>query len=148
MSPRQAIQSTFTQERTYPASRDRVFAAWADPPVKASWFAPDALRYELDFCVGGQELLHASHEGGVLQVASTYHDIVNAERIVYTSSLAFDDRIATVSLTTVEFHDDGTGTRLILCEQGTFLDGLEQPDWREQGTSSWLDALGARVRAT
>ena len=88
------------------------------------------------------------HEGGVLQVTSTYHDIVNAERIVYTSSLAVDDRIATVSLTTVEFHDDGTGTRLILCEQGTFLDGLEQPAWREQGTSSWLDALGARVRAT
>ena len=148
MSPRQAIQSTFTQERSYLAPRDRVFAAWADPAVKASWFAPDALRHELDFCVGGQELLHASGEDGMLQLTSTYHDIVNAERIVYTSTLAVDNRIATVSLTTVEFHDDGRGTRLVVCEQGTFLDGLEQPGWREQGTSSWLDALGARVGAT
>jgi Helix-turn-helix domain len=26
------------------------------------------------------------------------------------------------------------------------LDGHEQPDWREHGTSEWLDALGAELK--
>ncbi|MCW2879671.1 MAG: hypothetical protein JWQ95_3771, partial [Sphaerisporangium sp.] len=29
----------------------------------------------------------------------------------------------------------------------TFLDGREDPSWRRQGTSDWLDALGADLRA-
>lgn len=53
--------------------------------------------------------------------------------------------LATVSVTTVEFVPDGTGTRLLLTEQGTFLDDQEQPAWREQGTGEWLDALGREL---
>jgi hypothetical protein len=37
------------------------------------------------------------------------------------------------------------GTRLLLTEQGTFLDGLEQPEWRERGTVERLTALAALV---
>ena len=46
-------------------------------------------------------------------------------------------------LTTVELTPEDGSTRLVLTEHGAFLDGHEQPDWREQGTSHWLDALGA-----
>jgi hypothetical protein len=42
----------------------------------------------------------------------------------------------------------GNSTRLILTEQGAFLDGLEQPAWREQGTGEWLDALGLELGTT
>jgi hypothetical protein len=35
----------------------------------------------------------------------------------------------------------------VLTEQGTFLDGREEPDWRERGTAAWLDALGAELSA-
>jgi hypothetical protein len=73
-------------------------------------------------------------------------DLVPDERIVYSSVLSQDGRPATVSLTTVEIHADGEGTRLVLTEQGAFLDDLEQPDWREQDTDDWLDALGAELR--
>ena len=52
----------------------------------------------------------------------------------------------TVSLTTVELTPDGDSTRLVLTEHGAFLDGREQPAWREQGTSDWLDALSAELR--
>jgi len=44
--------------------------------------------------------------------------------------------------------EDGTpedGTRLVLTEQGTFLDGREKPAWREHGTATQLDALGAQL---
>ncbi|MFI6510860.1 hypothetical protein ACIBCT_24920 [Streptosporangium sp. NPDC050855] len=40
------------------------------------------------------------------------------------------------------------GTRLLLTEQATFLDGREEPAWREQGTACWLDALGTELLHT
>jgi hypothetical protein len=52
----------------------------------------------------------------------------------------------TLSLTTVELTSAGDSTRLVLTEHGAFLDGHEQPAWREQGTSDWLDALGTELK--
>jgi len=31
-------------------------------------------------------------------------------------------------------------------EQGAYLDGREEPAWREQGTASQLDALAAELK--
>jgi hypothetical protein len=59
--------------------------------------------------------------------------------------LSEDETVATLSLTTVEFVAEGGGTKLILVEAGAFLDGREQPAWREQGTADWLDALGRHL---
>jgi len=84
-------------------------------------------------------------DGVDLLARSEYHDIVPDERIVYTTALFTGDVLSTVSLTTVRFARDGDGTRLSLTEQGTFLDDQEQPEWREQGTGVWLDALGRQV---
>ncbi|WP_372350875.1 SRPBCC domain-containing protein [Streptomyces sp. KL116D] len=142
--------STFTLERTYTASPAAVFAAWSDRDTKAKWFAAGDGRYSLDFRVGGTEVVHGGDgdgggdEGGLV-ARSEYHDIVPDERIVYTTALFTDEVLSTVSLTTVRFARDGDGTRLLLTEQGTFLDGREQPEWRERGTGDWLDALGREV---
>jgi uncharacterized protein YndB with AHSA1/START domain len=76
---------------------------------------------------------------------SIYRDIVPQERIVYTSTMSTGDDVMTVSLTTVEFRPADGGTRLVLTEQGTFLDGREEPAWREHGTAEQLDALGAQL---
>jgi len=48
-----------------------------------------------------------------------------------------------VSVATFEFVPDGGGTRLVLTEQGVFLDGLDTSEQREEGTGVLLDALGA-----
>ena len=50
-----------------------------------------------------------------------------------------------ISLTTVEFKPEGTGTRLIFTEQGVFLDGTDWAAGREQGTQGLLDKLGAAL---
>jgi hypothetical protein len=50
-----------------------------------------------------------------------------------------------VSLTTVEFQAVTEGTRLLLVEQDAFLDGQEEPGWREEGTRQWLAALAAEL---
>jgi uncharacterized protein YndB with AHSA1/START domain len=142
MTDHSVKHATFTLERTYAASPAAVFAAWSDRDTKAKWFAAEDGRYSLDFRVGGTEAVHG---GSDLVARSEYHDIVLDERIVYTTALFTDTVLSTVSLTTVRFARDGDGTRLVLTEQGTFLDDQEQPEWREQGTGDWLDALGRQV---
>ena len=144
MTDHSAKHSTFTLERTYAASPTAVFAAWSDRDTKARWFAAEDSRYSLDFRVGGTEAVHG-HVGADLVAKSEYHDIVPDERIVYTTALFTDSVLSTVSLTTVQFAGEGDGTRLVLTEQGTFLDGQERPEWREQGTADWLDALDRQV---
>lgn len=146
MSEHSVKHSTFTLERTYSASPAQVFAAWADRDTKAKWFAAHDTDYTLDFHVGGTEAAHGRTEDGAEFVAeSIYRDIRTDERIVYTTVLCGRGVLATVSVTTVEFVPDGTGTHLVLTEQGTFLDDQEQPEWRHRGTGDWLDALGREL---
>jgi len=147
---RNVTHATFTLERSYPAPPARVFAAWADPAAKARWFAPGpGAGHQLDFRVGGREVVTGGPEGGPLMTFETlYRDIVPEQRIVYTSTLSAGADLMTVSLTTVEFTPgEGGGTRLVLTEQGAFLDGQEQPAWREQGTADQLEALAAELKA-
>lgn len=145
MTDLRIVHSTFSVERAYATSTGRVFAAWADPAAKARWFSPSG-PHELDFRVGGREVNRGHNQDGqALTFESRYHDIVVGHRIAYTSTLSVGEKVVTVSLTTVEFTADGDVTRLVLTEHGAFLDGHEQPDWRELGTGTWLDALGRHL---
>lgn len=147
MTDHSVLHATFTLEPSYPAAPARVFAAWADPVAKARWFAGPGTEHELDFRVGGRETAYRAATGShpALQFESVYHDIVPNERIVYSSTLSAGDELATVSLTTIEFRPAAEGTQLVLTEQGTFLDGQEEPSWREEGTSQQLTALAAEL---
>ena len=147
MTDRQVRHATFILDPSYPAAPARVFAAWADPAAKARWFAGPDAEHDLDFRVGGRETARRSADGNqpALRFESVYYDIVPDERIVYAGRLFAGDQLATISLTTVEFRPDGPGTQLVLTEQGTFLDGYEDPSWREQGTSQQLAALAAEL---
>jgi uncharacterized protein YndB with AHSA1/START domain len=71
---------TFVIERTYEVPVAQLFRAWADPELKARWFAgsADALGagYELDFRVGGREVNRAGPPGGpVYRYESEFRDI-------------------------------------------------------------------------
>ncbi|TIQ60251.1 MAG: polyketide cyclase, partial [Mesorhizobium sp.] len=44
-------------------------------------------------------------------------------------------------LLTVEFSPEGTGCRLVMTEQGAFLDGHDQPENHQAGWSQMLDNL-------
>jgi uncharacterized protein YndB with AHSA1/START domain len=147
--------ASFTLERSYPVPPARVFAAWADPALKSRWFAGDACpNHQLDFRVGGREVATGGPEGGpVMTFESLYREIVVPERIVYTSTMSAGADVITVSLTTVEFKPvefktAADGTQLVLTEQGAFLDGREEPAWRENGTADQLKALAAVLENT
>jgi uncharacterized protein YndB with AHSA1/START domain len=147
MTDHHVTHATFTLERLYPVPPARVFAAWADPAAKARWFAAPGGEHELDFRVGGREVNRGRQgDGPLLKFESHYQDIVEGERIVYSSTLHSEQTLTTVSLTTVELGEADEGTRLVLTEQGTYLDGHEEPAWREQGTAGWLAALDTELR--
>ncbi len=145
-TPATAVHETFVIERAYDASVAQVFAAWADPELKARWFAgsADALGagYELDFRVGGHETNRGGPPGGpVYTYDSEFRDIVADQRIVYTYEMHADEDRISVSVATVEFRPQGDGTQLILTEQGVYLDGHDTPAQREEGTRALLDSL-------
>jgi uncharacterized protein YndB with AHSA1/START domain len=141
-------QHDFTIERQFPQSPAQTFGAFAEPELKRRWFGPpegwsDA-DWALDFRVGGSELSVGRDPGGTLhEFRSRFHDIVDGERIVFAYDLLLDDRLISVSLTTVETRPDGDGTRLVFTEHGAFFDDLEDPAEREHGTGLLIDRLAA-----
>jgi uncharacterized protein YndB with AHSA1/START domain len=150
MKPSTVAHDTFVIERTYDTPIAQVFEAWADPLLKARWFAGsvDALGagYELDFRVGGHELNRGGPPGGpVYTYDSEYRDIVPEQRIVYTYEMFADEARISVSVATVEFRNHDGTTQLILTEQGVFLDGHDSVAQREEGTRSLLDRLAAAL---
>lgn len=147
------VHGTFVLEHTYPAAPERVFAAWTSAQAKTRWFVstPEGggitVPLSLDFQVGGTELLKAAMADGTeYTYQARYEDIVPGERIVATTQMYKDEQRISVSVTTVELAPAGDGTRLTLTEQGTYLDGLDEPKWREAGTRRQLDALGERFQ--
>jgi uncharacterized protein YndB with AHSA1/START domain len=136
---------TFTIERTYDASPERVFGVWSDPAAKARWFGPGD-THELDFRVGGREHLTVrGPDGSTYAFDSRYQDIVRDERIVYAYDMHREQTRISVSLATIEFKPEGEGTRLILTEQGAFLDGQDVPALRVTGTGELLEKLAAEL---
>jgi uncharacterized protein YndB with AHSA1/START domain len=144
----EVTHSTFTLERRYPASVERVFDAWASPEARKRWMAQGA-EHSQNFVVGGLETVKGfDGQGRPLTYEAQYAEIVANERILTTSTLRTGERLSTVSVTSVEFHAEDDGTLLVLTEHGMYLPGQEQPAWREEGTAQQLDTLAAEFAAT
>jgi uncharacterized protein YndB with AHSA1/START domain len=149
MTERTANHGTFVVERTYPtATPSRTFAAWSDAKAKATWmddpdYKSDGAEPEFAFQVGGHERFGGlTPEGTTYRYDAVYYDIVADQRIVYCYEMyAGEDRMS-VSVATVEFAPAGDGTKLTYTEQGVFLDGIDKPESRQEGTEWLLDSLG------
>ncbi|WP_163509060.1 SRPBCC domain-containing protein [Fodinicola acaciae] len=139
--------STFTLERRFAASVERVFRAWSTPEARKRWMAQGA-DHSLDFVVGGFETVKGfDSEGRALTFQARYDDIVANQRILTTSTLHAEDQLSTVSVSSVEFSSDGEETVVVVTEHGMYLPGQEKPEWREQGTAQQLDTLVAEFKA-
>ena len=152
MTNHRVDHGSFRIERTYAASPQHVFAAWATQQEKDRWFGEgdDFLTqtddYKLDFRVGGDERLEGTLPNGRrFSYEATYLDIVDASRIVAAYSVSIDDQRTSVSLMTVEFNGERNETRLVLTEHGAFLDGLDTNDQRQEGARDSLDKLGQHL---
>ena len=148
MTERSVVHSTFVIERSYPASPAKVYFALSNPAAKRRWFAdphdPVPSRHEMDFRIGGKEVNAGCPSDGQMHFFNAvYQDIVPDQRIVYSYDMLFGETRISVSLATIELFAGGKGTRLVLTEQGAFLDGHDTSSSREHGTGVLLDLLGA-----
>jgi uncharacterized protein YndB with AHSA1/START domain len=146
MTERSVTHESFAIERSFDTAPARVFAAWSDPAAKARWFGAES--YRLDFRVGGSEVNSGTHEGNVYTYEAQYRDIVPGERIVYTYDMHRDDDRISVSLSTVEFRPEGTGTRMLYTEQVAFFEGADTAALRRHGTEEIFDRLAAELSTT
>jgi uncharacterized protein YndB with AHSA1/START domain len=140
--------ATFVLERTYPAPVTAVWHALSDNDARDHWFgggpAFDVDEKSHDFRVGGHAVETGQWHGGPKsRFASTYTDIVEQHRMVFTYDMWLDDRHISTSLTTIVVEPDREGTRLAYTEQGVHFDGLDSVEGREEGTRGLLDNLGS-----
>jgi len=145
---RSQTHATFVLERTYPAPVDAVWHALSDNDARDQWFGGgpefDVDEKSHDFRVGGVAVEAGQWHGGPRsRFVSTYTDIVDRQRMVFTYDMWVDERHMSTSLTTIAVEADGHGTRLTYIEQGVHFDGLDSVEGREEGTAGLLDKLGS-----
>lgn len=151
-SQRSQTHATFVVERSYPVPVRAVWNALSDNHARDQWFGggPDFDVHDKshDFRVGGLGVEEGQWHGGPRsRFLSTYTDIVDQKRVVFTYDLWVDDRHVSTSLTTIALEPDSDGTRLTYTEQGVHFDGLDTVEGREEGTRGILDNLGSFLTA-
>jgi len=136
IAPKEGHELVLT--RIFDAPPELVFKAWTDPKIVAKWWGPH--RYttpvcELDARPGGAFRIHMrSPDGTVYPMTGVYQQVVEPERIVFTSAAldAAGNRMFEL-LTTVTFAEEGGQTKQILrarvikstAEGAPYLAGME-----------------------
>jgi uncharacterized protein YndB with AHSA1/START domain len=145
---RTQTHATFVIERSYPFSVRDVWHALSDNAARDQWFGGGSEFQVQDkshqFRVGGRAREEGRwHNGPRSRFESTYTDIVEHQRIVFTYDMWADDRHMSTSLATIVLEPAADGTLLTYTEQGVHFDGIDTPEGREAGTRGLLESLGA-----
>jgi len=150
MAEPSVIHSTYVIERSYPATPQRVFAAFSDPVKKRRCFAEGERsvfeEFEMDFRVGGSEHVCFRLKNGMLCRNDTiYQDIVPERRIVIAYTMSVDGRRISSSQATTEFLPNEKGTDLIFTEQAAFFEGADGPQIRKEGWRLLFEQLAKEM---
>lgn len=150
---------TFSIQRRYDASAERVFRAYSDPVAFRRWFV-DGKGFTIhswthDFRVGGRgggRFRFGDEANDTLFNDTEFLDIVENSRIVVSYVMGRETPAGpkpfSASLATTELTIDGAGTRLIYTEQGAYFgdDPAKEIRMREHGCGEMLDTLGRELR--
>jgi uncharacterized protein YndB with AHSA1/START domain len=142
----EAVGTTVEVRRTIPAPRERVFDAWTQAKELNRWSAPSPMTpsAEVDLRVGGRyRIVMRAPDGSERLVGGVYRAIERPSKLVYT--WRWEDRpMATDTLVTIEFHDRGTATDVVLRHEG--LKEGEDREHHEHGWNACLDNLVSILR--
>ena len=135
--------------RHYPARREKVWRAWTDPQALSRWFGPGdtecVLRTELDVREGGRYHIAFRTDDGEQHDVSGVYQVVDAPRKL-SFTWAWKSTPDRVSLVTVEFAEEGGGTRMDFRHE-RFFDAQARDNHR-RGWTATLDKLGAALADT
>lgn len=155
MTQSEIVHDTFTIENTYSAAPAEAFAAFSELEKKRRWYADGAayevLEYDLDFSVGGREVLVGKMlpstpvAGAVLKWSSVYDEIKPDDRIVFSQVVEMNERRISCSLISVEFLPADTGCVVRLTHQAAFFEGSDGPEFRKMGWQALLDQLSGEL---
>ena len=92
---RESAERELKITRVFDAPREVVFKAWTDPKLLAQWWGPKGFTNpvcELDARPGGAIRVHMrGPDGTVYPMGGMFHEIVEPERIVFTSTAHQDE---------------------------------------------------------
>jgi uncharacterized protein YndB with AHSA1/START domain len=131
--------TTLVLQRTFTASRDRVFRAWITPAALEHWLRPRGKSMtvrSLDARVGGSFRFELEDGSSIV---GTYLQMVPPEKLVFTWSGGAAQGWETV--VTLDFLDQGAMTEVVLTHEG--LSTPERRALAEGGWPSLLDALAS-----
>jgi uncharacterized protein YndB with AHSA1/START domain/DNA-binding transcriptional ArsR family regulator len=142
-----------TITRLFDAPRELVFKAWTDPKQLAQWWGPHGFTNpvcELDVRPGGTLLIDMRGPDGVVYPnKGVFHEIVEPERLVFTTS-SFEDAEGNLQLevlNTVTFAELGGKTKLTL--QAVVVKSTSPVDaaltGMEEGWNQSLDRLAKHL---
>jgi uncharacterized protein YndB with AHSA1/START domain len=142
-------------ERTFSATRDRVFAALTDGEIMRRWTAPGPLRIgeaSTDLRLDGRFLAEMIHDEADQRYVAVgrYLEIDPPARLRYTHAWLQDgerpeDTDDRATVVTIELFDEGPRTRMVFTQTGFTTEA--DRDGHREGWDSAFDKLEALVAA-
>ena len=129
--------------RHFAAPRDKVFRAFTESEAMVQWWGPEGMdvpEISLDVRPGGAwRTVMRSPKGELHIVGGVYREISPPERLVYTWVWEKDDWDGRETLVTLEFHERGGETELVLIHEQ--LPSADSRDHHELGWTSCFNCL-------
>jgi uncharacterized protein YndB with AHSA1/START domain len=153
MSNQNTNSKELTVTRIFDAPRELVWKAWTDPKLLARWWGPKLFTNpvcELDLRPGGAILIHMKGPDGVVYpMKGVFHEIVEPERLVFTSSAVEEEEGNSLleAINTVTFAEHNGKTKLTL--HAVVVKATPEAAWMlagmEEGWSTSLDRLAEEM---
>jgi uncharacterized protein YndB with AHSA1/START domain len=93
-----AARPDMTIVRIFDAPRDLVWKAWTEPQHLAQWFGPKGFTNpvcEVDLRTGGiMRITMQSPDGTLYPMIAVYDEVIEPERLVWTTSVEHDGNVA------------------------------------------------------
>lgn len=152
MIPTTAADTRLVIERILPADRETVFRCWTATDHLARWFGPTPDHStpiaEIDLRVGGRYRIgmRKGEDGETHIVGGIYQEISPPKKLVFTWAWETSVQPPDQTLVTVEFHEVGNQTRLVLIHER--FPHAKMRDQHGEGWNGCLDGLGRLLSQT